>query len=185
MASSQPSTPSDATRILIACVGNIFLGDDGFGVEVARALASRRYPPGVEVVDFGIRGVELAYTLLDGCDTLILVDAVPRGGSPGDVYLIEPGALPTQAAPSALDAHSLDPLRTLAFAQRLGARPRRTLLVGCEPSSPPVEADDPALSMGLSPPVQAAIGEAVKLIDELVARLTLTPPLPVGEAAEG
>src|SRR5437868_14687112 len=85
---SQQGTP--LRRILIACIGNIFLGDDGFGVEVAQRLSSREYPEGVQVVDFGIRGMELAYTLLDDYDTLILVDAVPRGSPAGTLYLIEP-----------------------------------------------------------------------------------------------
>src|SRR5579859_5795920 len=86
-ASSSVSTPK---RILIACIGNIFLGDDGFGVEVAQRLMNKHYPPGVQVVDFGIRGMELSYTLLDDYDTLVLVDAVPRGGQPGTLYLIVP-----------------------------------------------------------------------------------------------
>src|SRR5207245_759985 len=99
-------------RILIACIGNIFLGDDGFGVEVAKGLTNRHYPEGVKVVDFGIRGIELAYTLLDDYDALVLVDAVPRGGEPGTLYLIEPdltnidpekGAEAGRVAP---DAHS-------------------------------------------------------------------------------
>src|SRR5438270_10145755 len=77
-------------RILIACIGNIFLGDDGFGVEVAQRLMNRQYPEGVQVTDFGIRGMDLAYTLLDDYDTLVLVDTVSRGGTPGTLYLIEP-----------------------------------------------------------------------------------------------
>ena len=85
--SSSERTPE---RILIACIGNIFLGDDGFGVEVARRLMNRQYPEGVQVIDFGIRGMDLAYTLLDDYDTLVLVDAVPRGDPPGTLYLIEP-----------------------------------------------------------------------------------------------
>jgi hydrogenase maturation protease len=77
-------------RILIACIGNIFLGDDGFGVEVARHLITRSYPEGVQVVDFGIRGMDLAYALLDDYDELVLVDGIARGSSPGTLYLIEP-----------------------------------------------------------------------------------------------
>src|SRR5436309_7524179 len=133
--SSSERTPK---RILIACIGNIFLGDDGFGVEVAQRLQSRKtkqYPPGVEVIDFGIRGMDLAYTLLDDYDTLVLVDAVPRGGPPGTLYLIEPdltGIDPekgAEASREALDAHSMDPVKVLAFARTLGARPIRTLLI--------------------------------------------------------
>ena len=180
MTSSQPASTPGAQHILIACVGNIFLGDDGFGVEVARRLATRHYPPGVEVVDFGIRGVELAYRLLDGCDTLVLVDAVPRGGTPGTLYLIEPDTLPSGAetsaahtppARSALDAHSMDPMKTLAFAYQLGARPRRILLIGCEPDLSSIPDADGALRIGLSAPAQASVEEAVKMVDALVARL--------------
>src|SRR5438270_1386334 len=138
---SLPS-PAESTpkRILIACIGNIFLGDDGFGVEVAKRLRNRHYPEGVQVVDFGIRGIELAYTLLDDYDALVLVDAVPRGGQPGTLYLIEPDLTKmdpekgAEAGRVALDAHSMDPVKVLAFARKLGARPIHTLLVGCEPS---------------------------------------------------
>ena len=171
------STPK---RILIACIGNIFLGDDGFGVEVAQRLITRQYPEGVQVVDFGIRGVELAYTLLDDYDSLVLVDAVPRGGQPGTVYLIEP-ELPdispekgAEAGRVALDAHSMDPVKVLAYARTLGAQPIHTLLVGCEPT-PFGEGEGYAeMEMGLSEPVQAAVDEAVKMIDLLVAKLVAT-----------
>jgi hydrogenase maturation protease len=163
-------------RILIACIGNIFLGDDGFGVEVAQRLLRRQYPRGVQVVDFGIRGMELAYTLLEEYDTLILVDAVPRGGAPGTVYLIEPdlsGMSPEKgvvAGRSALDSHSMDPVKVLACARALGANPVRTLLVGCEPA-PPGEGGYSEMQMGLSEPVRLAIDEAVRLIDSLVDKL--------------
>ena len=174
--SDMPAIGAPQQRILIACVGNIFLGDDGFGVEVARRLSDRRYPAGVDVVDFGIRGVELAYALLDGYDVLVLVDALPRGGPPGTLYLIEPdlaGLDPEQAAragQAALDAHSMDPVKVLAFARTLGAPAIRTLVVGCEPSAPS-EGDETQLAMELSPPVRAAVNEAVAMIDGLVARL--------------
>lgn len=165
-------------RVLIACIGNIFLGDDGFGVEVARKLLARHYPEGVQVVDFGIRGMELAYTLLDDYSTLILVDAVPRGGQPGTLYLLEPDVAnisPEQgveAGRAALDAHSMDPVKVLAFARTLGARPIHTLLVGCEPSAPGNGEDYTEMEMGLSEPVQTAVEEAVKMIDSLVADLS-------------
>jgi hydrogenase maturation protease len=152
-------------------VGNIFLGDDGFGVEVARQLLRReqRYPQGVDVVDFGIRGVELAYSLLDGYETLVLVDTVSRGESPGTLFLIEPDLSATPSDDSfALDAHSLDPVKVFAFARTLGAMPIRTLLVGCEPAS----TDE--MQMGLSAPVQAAVGEAIKMLDTLIADLYIS-----------
>ncbi|HCI82403.1 MAG TPA: hydrogenase maturation protease [Ktedonobacter sp.] len=168
-------------RILIACIGNIFLGDDGFGVEVAnRLMHNRHYPEGVKVVDFGIRGMELAYTLLDDYDTLILVDAVPRGGQPGTLYLIEPDVANlnpekgAEASRIALDAHSMNPVKVLAFARTLGAHPIHTLLVGCEPSTFAGDQDYAEMEMGLSAPVQAAIDEAVKMIDSLVVDLTNT-----------
>jgi hydrogenase maturation protease len=159
-------------RVLIACIGNIFLGDDGFGVEVAQRLLRRHYPPEVQVVDFGIRGLELAYTLLDDYDLLVLVDAVSRGGPPGTLYLIEPELAdigPEQGAAVgrvALDAHSMDPVKVLAFARALGARPIRTLLVGCEPAA--LDEGAEMLPAGLSAPMQAAVEEAVHMIDRLV-----------------
>ncbi len=167
-------------RILIACVGNIFLGDDGFGVEVAQRLMNRetkQYPQGVQVADFGIRGIDLAYTLLDDYDTLVLVDAVSRGGPPGTLYLIEPdlaGIDPekgVEAGRAAMDAHSMDPVKVLAFARALGARPIHTLLVGCEPALLNESEDYAEMQMGLSEPVQTAIDEAVMMIDSLVEEL--------------
>ena len=169
--SSADSTPK---RILIACIGNIFLGDDGFGVEVAQKLLSRQYPQGVKVVDFGIRGMELAYTLLDDFDTLVLVDTVSRGGQPGTLYLIEPDLTnldPEKGAEAGrigLDAHSMDPVKVLAFARTLGARPIHTLLVGCEASVPDSGGEYEEMQMGLSLPVQAAVAEAVTMIDTLM-----------------
>lgn len=175
--SPAPAEQGAGRRILIACVGNIFLGDDGFGVAVAERLRDRRYPAGVAVVDFGIRGVELAYTLLDGCDALVLVDALPRGGAPGTLYLIEP-ELPTgspeqglEVGRVGLDAHSMDPVKMLAFARALGARPGRTLVVGCEPASPDAGDAYAEMQMGLSEPVRGALDEAVRMIDTLVEQL--------------
>ncbi len=165
------SSPTPPQRVLIACIGNIFLGDDGFGVEMAQRLMRRSYPHYVEVIDFGIRGVELAYTLLDDYDELILVDAVPRGGSPGTLYLLEidmeniPAGDATRVT---LDAHSMDPVRVLAFARLLGARPIHALLVGCEPALLGSVGDYEDMQMGLSEPVQAALDDAVKMIDDLI-----------------
>ncbi|MBE3558818.1 MAG: hydrogenase maturation protease [Ktedonobacteraceae bacterium] len=175
---NQPSPPQQTIRrILVACIGNIFLGDDAFGVEMARLLKQRAYPADVEVVDFGIRGMDLAYALLDDYDTLILVDAVARGNAPGTLYLIEPdqaGFNPAQGAEAgraALDAHSMDPARVLAFARTLGAKPIHTLLVGCEPTPFAEDTDYAEMQMGLSTPVQAALDEAVKMVDSLIEQL--------------
>lgn len=164
-------------RILIVGIGNVFLGDDGFGVEVARCLMKSTYPPGVQVCDFGIRGVDLAYTLLDGYDELILIDAIPRGGAPGTLYLIEPdlsgfdSERGAEAGRNALDAHSMDPVKMLAFARTLGASPCHTLLVGCEPTPFTSDENYAEMQVGLSAPVQAAIDEAVKIVDSLVEQL--------------
>ena len=112
------------TRILIAGIGNIFLGDDAFGVEVAQRLAKRPLPEGVRVVDFGIRGIDLTYALLEGVDVAILVDAVPRGEAPGTVYLIEPEAGPdvndADEGSLLLEAHNLDPARVLRLVRSQG-----------------------------------------------------------------
>jgi hydrogenase maturation protease len=181
------SSECTSKRILIACIGNIFLGDDGFGVEVAKRLMNRHSPENVQITDFGIRGIDLAYTLLDDYDILVLVDAVPRGGQPGTLYLIEPelsdinpekGA---EAGRVALDTHSMDPVKVLAFARTLGTlsggqvtRPIHTLLVGCEPTPFGGGEDYAEMQMGLSEPVQAAVDEAVKMIDSLVKELLPT-----------
>lgn len=172
-----PPETTRSARVLVACIGNIFLGDDGFGVEVAQRLMTRQYPDGVRVVDFGIRGMDLAYALLDEYDELVLVDAIPRGGPPGTLYLIEPdltGMNPekgVEAGIAALDSHSMDPVKVLSYARTLGARPIHTLLVGCEPAIISAGEDFEDMLMGLSEPVQAAVDEAVKMIDSLVEQL--------------
>jgi hydrogenase maturation protease len=149
--------------ILVAGVGNIFLGDDGFGVEVARRLAGETLPAGARVADFGIRGLHLAYQLLDGIDTLILVDAMARGGTPGTLYVFEPDAA---AAPgsSVVDAHGLDPASVLAMVGRLGGCVGRAIVVGCEPA----ELEE---RIGLSTPVELAVEEALQLVRHLLASL--------------
>ena len=149
--------------ILIAGIGNIFLQDDGFGVEVAKRLADSELPEGVKVTDFGIRGVHLAYEMLDGgYDTTILIDAAPRGEAPGTVYLIEPDLDNIDAQQSAsMDAHSMDPQVVFATLKSLGGSPRRVLIVGCEP----LVIDD---GIGLSEPVGRAVEEAVRLVHSVV-----------------
>src|SRR5271155_3769703 len=150
-------------NVLIACIGNIFLGDDAFGVEVARALSSRPMPENVQVVDFGIRGWDLTYALMEDHDLVILVDAVPRGQPPGTPYLIEPDANEaadgTEISPQdiQLDAHNLDPAKVMRLAAALGGKKNRILLVGCEPTPMDSEQD---MAMGLSAAVQAAVPEA-------------------------
>src|SRR5436190_1620658 len=138
-------------RVLVAGVGNIFLGDDAFGVEVVQRLARRPLPDGVRVVDFGIRGLDLTYALLDGYEAVVLVDATPRGGTPGTLYVLEVDTAQALGGAPAVDAHSLDPVKVLRLAATMGCRVERLLLVGCEPATP-VDVED--MSMGLSAPVQ-------------------------------
>lgn len=154
-------------RILIAGVGNIFLGDDAFGVEVTQRLARRPLAEQVRVVDFGIRGLDLTYALLDGYDVVVLVDATPRGGAPGTVYVLEPDA-GSQEGPAAVDPHSMDPVKVLRLAAAMGARVGRLLVVGCEPS--PVDNVE-EMRDGLSEPVRAAVDEAAAAVESLVSRL--------------
>jgi hydrogenase maturation protease len=159
-------------RVLIAGIGNIFLGDDGFGVEVVGRLSGRRLPEGVEVVDFGIRGMDLAYALHEDYDLVVFVDATPLGGEPGTVYLIEPEI--EDDGMVSLDTHGMDPVKVIRLARALGARPARTLVVGCEPQVIPGRRggsqthpyDD--MLMELSEPVRAAVEEAAKLVESLV-----------------
>jgi hydrogenase maturation protease len=160
---------------MIAGVGNIFLGDDGFGVEVARRLADADLPDWVRVADYGISGMHLAYDLAEGFDSTILVDTTQRGGEPGTVYLIEPEPAPDSTGPgpddgtgamlasmTLLNAHGMQPDLVLSLAGTLGADAGRVLVVGCEPAS--LEE-----GIGLSAPVAAAVDDAVQMVTRLVA----------------
>ena len=149
-------------RILIAGVGNIFLGDDGFGVEVARRLASEILLEDVSVVDFGIRGIHLAYQLVAGYDAAIIVDAVSRGEAPGTVYVIEPD-LADGAACAVSDSHDMVLDNVFATVRTLnGTPPQRVLIVGCEPA----ELDE---KIGLSDSVTRAIPYAIRTVREIIA----------------
>ncbi len=157
-------------RILVAGIGNIFMGDDAFGVEVARRLSERELPAGVLVADFGIRGFDLAYALQDGYETTILIDAYPRGDAPGTLYVVEPdlAALgPEQADGGDLDAHGMDPVKILRLAASMGGSLKRMLLVGCEPAT---LGPDEGL-MGLSEPVNGALAEAVSLVESVINKV--------------
>jgi hydrogenase maturation protease len=157
-------------RILIAGIGNVFLGDDGFGVEVVKRLAGRELPEGVEVKDFGIRGMDLAYALQDGYELVVFVDATPRGGEPGTVYLIEPEV--EDDGEVTLDTHGMDPVKVIKLSRALGARPTRTLVVGCEPRVVLGGEDYDEMLMELSEPVRVAVDEAVKLVESLVQEIS-------------
>ncbi len=142
--------------ILVAGIGNIFMADDAFGCEMARRLAQRSLPAGVKIVDFGIRGLDLTYAMLDEYDAIILIDAAPRGEAPGTLFIIEPQNVQTGNA--TLDAHGMDPVKVLNAVASMGGRTDHVLLVGCEPTPRDPEAD---WEQSLSPPVQNAIEPAV------------------------
>jgi hydrogenase maturation protease len=154
-------------RILIACIGNIFLGDDGFGVEVAKHLLTRKLPDEVRVVNFGIRGFDLAYTLLDNYDVTIFVDATPRGEEPGTLYVIELDLHELNEADTQtmmVEGHNMNPMKVLAMVKSMGGEFKKVLLVGCEPATFGPEEGQ----MGLSDSVSAAINEAIILVESLV-----------------
>jgi hydrogenase maturation protease len=156
-------------RILVAGIGNVFLGDDGFGIEVVKRLAERELPEGVEVADFGIRGMDLVYALQDDYEVVIFVDAIPRGEEPGTVYLLEPEI--EEDGEVVLETHGMDPVKVIKLSRTLGARPGRTLVVGCEPEVVSGGDDYEEMLMELSEPVRAAVEEAAKLVESLVGRI--------------
>ena len=162
--------PAQKPTILVAGIGNIFLGDDAFGVEVARRIAGLDLPASVRVADFGIRGFDLAYALQDGYETTILVDACPHGEAPGTLYVIEPDLKALDgpdAAPVTVEAHAMNPMNVLRMAKAMNIEVKNVLLVGCEPETLGGEEGQ----MGLSGPVEAAVDEAVKLVESLVDRI--------------
>jgi hydrogenase maturation protease len=154
-------------RMLVAGIGNIFLQDDGFGVEVVKRLAGESLPEWVRVADFGIRGVHLAYEMLDGdYDAVILVDAASRGEEPGTVYLIEPDVETIDTRqPVSLDAHGMDPQVVLQTIKTLGGMRGRLYIVGCEP----LETEE---GIGLSSPVARGVEDAIKLVHNIVERFS-------------
>jgi hydrogenase maturation protease len=168
---SADTEPSHA-KLLVAGIGNLFLGDDGFGVEVIKRLQGRAFPPEVKVVDFGIRGFDLAYALLESYETAILIDACPRGDAPGTLYVIEPelDSIPASDESQPLfDAHGMNPMNVLRLAKSLGpdALNKRILLLGCEPLTLGPEEGQ----LGLSAEVSAAVDGAVSLLDSLISRI--------------
>jgi hydrogenase maturation protease len=159
---------SGVTRngVLVAGVGNIFRSDDGFGCEVARRLTERSLPDHVTVTDYGIRGMHLAYQLLDGYDALVIVDALPGRGAPGDVILLQVGE--DDLGSGDFDAHGMEPTAVLASLGSLGGALPPTYVVGCEP-------EDVGDGMGLSPVVEAAVDRAVDMVIDLLGH-TLAEP---------
>jgi hydrogenase maturation protease len=155
-------------RILVAGIGNVFLGDDGFGVALAGRLARRSLPAGVDVVEFGIRGIDLAFAMQDGYDSVVLLDATPRDQAPGTLYVIE-AELDSETGP-AVDGHGLDPASVIALVRAWGGTPPQTFVVGCEPQTV-VDAERDDLVAQLSEPVRAALDPAVKLVESLLSQL--------------
>jgi hydrogenase maturation protease len=162
-------------RILVAGIGNMFLGDDGFGSQVAQRLAAEPPREDVRVVDYGIRGMHLAYDLLDGYEAVILVDALPGHEPPGTVRVLEVGE--NDLGQGGMDAHAMDPATVLSSLRALGGRLPRTLVVGCVPA----DVDD---RIGLSPPVAAAIEPAAAtvraLLDDQLALRSVGAPSGAG-----
>jgi hydrogenase maturation protease len=163
------------TRVLVAGIGNAFLGDDGFGVALAGRLARRALPAGVEVVDFGIRGMDLACAMQDEeLQAVVMLDAAPRGEAPGTLSVLEPDV---DGVPAHVDAHGMDPVSVLALAHELGvARPLpRTLVVCCEPRTQ-LTGEEDEIVIALSEPVQAALDPGVALVEELLQELAGQAP---------
>lgn len=155
-------------QVLVAGIGNIFLGDDGFGVEVARRLVHQVAPEEVRVMDIGIRSFDLAYAIMDDYRATILVDATQRGGAPGTVYLIEPDLSNLEALEGQMiEGHTMNPVRVLSMVKQLGGGLQQLYLVGCEPAV--LETENGYI--GLSEPVEAAVDEAIAMIKALIEEI--------------
>ncbi|MDQ6873482.1 MAG: hydrogenase maturation protease [Actinomycetota bacterium] len=162
-------------RVLVAGIGNIFLSDDGFGSEVARRLITQVVPDGVAVVDYGIRGMHLAYDLLDGYDALVIIDTLPHRAPPGDLVVLEIG--PDDVGEGDFDAHGMEPTAVLASLGAMGGTLPPTFVIGCEPAC----LDE---GIGLSPAVDGAVEAALRLTRELLeTTLARVPPAARLEAA--
>jgi hydrogenase maturation protease len=162
------NTAADKPRILVAGIGNIFLGDDGFGGEVARRLAHRNLPAEARVIDFGVRGLDLAYAFQDGYETIILIDAFPHGQRPGTVSVVKPDTNAIDATPgNFVEPHSMNPMNVLRMAKSMNGSLNRVLLVGCEPATLGGDAG----CMGLSEPVENAVDHAVSTTAALIKRI--------------
>ncbi|MEO7294343.1 MAG: hydrogenase maturation protease [Ginsengibacter sp.] len=161
----EPAITSLKKRVMIAGVGNMFLKDDGFGGAVIKKMLHKKFPEGVEIKDFGIGGLKLAYDLMKGYDGLILIDASKRGEAPGTLYVIEPDEKeinPDLEQGDPIDPHGGDPSTVLRFVKAVGAWPAKVLIVACEPET----VDD--FEIGLSDQVNASVDKAVELVDEII-----------------
>jgi hydrogenase maturation protease len=156
-----------SAKVLVAGIGNVFLGDDGFGVEVVARLAKRTLPEGVEVADYGVRGYDLAFSLMGSYDAAILVDAIPQGREPGSVCLLEPDVEDLETG-QLMNGHGMSPIEVFRLVKQFGGTLPRTYLVGCEPDE--IDPDGEG-RMGLSPSVSAAVDEAVDVVVGLAEEL--------------
>jgi hydrogenase maturation protease len=153
--------------ILIAGIGNIFLGDDAFGCEVVKRLNQRAWPDDVLVVDFGIRGFDLTYALLEDHDLVVLIDALSRGDAPGTLFTLEPDLAELDGFDSSgtmIETHDMNPLRVLSVARRMGAKFGTLRVIGCEPETFGPEEG----LMGLSVAVMASVEPAAQMVESLV-----------------
>ena len=156
-------------RVLVAGIGNVFLGDDGFGVEVVTRLAGRRLPASVQVGDYGIRGFDLAYALMEDYDAAILVDALPLGREAGALGVLEPDLVELDGL-GLVDGHGMNPVEVFRLVKQFGGRlPPTLLIVGCQPGTFGPENEG---QLGLSDPVAASVDEAVGLVESLMERVT-------------
>jgi hydrogenase maturation protease len=153
---------------MIAGVGNMFMKDDGFGVEVVKRMMEKEFPEGVEIKDFGTGGLKLAYDLMKGYDGLILIDASQRGEMPGTLYVIEPDEKEFKSSleqGDLIDPHGADPVTVLRFVKAFGSWPGKVMIVSCEPSS----VDE--FQIGLSDEVNASVGKAIEFVDEIIDQI--------------
>ncbi|MEP6993988.1 MAG: hydrogenase maturation protease [Acidobacteriota bacterium] len=149
-------------RVLVAGFGNLLLGDDGFGVEVVRRLSGETVPSGVEILEVGTGGMELVYGLMSGFHKLIVVDAVRRGHAPGTLCVFHPSEADLSfVSEESVDPHFAEPTRAMKMARRLGYLPKDVTVVGCEPGSC-------ELDLALSPPVRAAVEQALGVVREVL-----------------
>jgi hydrogenase maturation protease len=164
-----PEEVEPLSRVLVAGIGNIFLGDDGFGCVVVQRLSDGPVPPGVDVVDYGIRGFDLAYALASGYEAALLIDAAPLGERPGTLAVLE---VPSgEARDAEIDTHGMDPVRVLSLARELGGTPGRTLVLACQPArvvDPDGEDVVGELSTEVWDAVEAAVPEVRRLVEELL-----------------
>lgn len=156
-------------KVLVAGIGNIFLGDDAFGIEVVHRLQQRALPDHVTVKDFGIRSYDLAYSLMENWKLVILVDALPRGGRPGTLYTMEP-EFPAKDHAASIDAHTMSPVAALQLVSALGGEVGRLLVVGCEPGTIDPSHDG---EFTLSTPVNHAVDGAIDIIESLIAHIPI------------